>query len=103
VTRGSGRDWPRGASPAEGAALRLEQLPDAAAGEFPTQLAGGCRVGCGDEQRAKFAGLRSEPAVEGRPGPKSVVVALDPNVGTLVTPNALVTIKLKVRSAGDPH
>ena len=45
------------------------------------------------------AGLRSEPTVEGRPGPDALVAALDPKAGTLVTPNTQVTIRLERR----PH
>jgi hypothetical protein len=43
------------------------------------------------------AGLRSEPSVEGRPGPNAEVVALEPSAGTLVTPMTAVTIQLKRR------
>lgn len=46
------------------------------------------------------AGLRSEPAVEGRPGSDALVAALDPKAGTLVTPNTPVIIALKRRPKG---
>ena len=45
--------------------------------------------------RLRDAGLRSEPAVEGRPVPDAHVVALEPPAGTLVTPNTPVTITLR--------
>jgi beta-lactam-binding protein with PASTA domain len=42
----------------------------------------------------RAAGVRSEPSVDGRPGPKAQVVALEPPAGTLITPLTPVTIQL---------
>jgi hypothetical protein len=48
--------------------------------------------------RIRESGLQSEPSVEGQLGPTAVVVEMDPPPGTLVTPNAPVTVTLKRRS-----
>lgn len=42
----------------------------------------------------RAAGVRSEPTVEGRPGPNAQVVALEPPPGTLITPLTPVAIRL---------
>jgi hypothetical protein len=46
----------------------------------------------------RSAGVRSEPSVEGRPGPHAQVVALQPPAGTLVTPLTPITIQLGEKS-----
>jgi hypothetical protein len=52
----------------------------------------------------RSAGLRSEPSVEGRPGPHAQVVAIEPPAGTLVTPLTPITIQLGQRPDGKhPH
>jgi hypothetical protein len=77
--------------------------------EVSVQVASGCSVRLPEvlglrlseaSCRLHQAGLRSEPSVEGRPGPESEVVALDPPPGTLVTPKTPVTMTLKRRSKG---
>jgi hypothetical protein len=51
----------------------------------------------------RSAGLRSEPSVEGRPGPQAQVVAIEPPAGTLVTPLTPVTIQLEQRPGKQSH
>lgn len=67
------------------------------------KLASGCSVRLPELTGLRFseaacllrnAGLRSEPSIEGRPGPEAHVTALKPKAGTLVTPNMQVTITL---------
>jgi hypothetical protein len=48
-------------------------------------------AGCG----LRNAGLRSEPTIEGRPSPNARIAEIEPPAGTLVTPNASVTLRLR--------